>query len=725
LNVWLAAVGRDPEFDSGVETDRHPETTELGETSAGGCDWPEFEVNFGCGDALVGLPDERVQDVLHAQYGTEMRAIAHARIAALEDTRERESLRRAVDVRGQIRPELDAMFEASVEDSQASAALLDETTPFYWPLQFWHVYQDSGGFDCVVGNPPWVTHGGEHVTRFLAERYEYQSGRPDLYRYFLERSFTATNGCMGLVTPNTWLSIPGARDLRRVLLRSARLTTIAFVPDSAFTDVGQNSIAVVVDKQGPPTVVESSDDDFGRGGITVGELTTDGEFQPVRTVPPASIEPPAYHVNPYVGAKEYAITAKMTANATTLADIADLTVGYQLYHRSIHTPAEIENEVFHSEESDHDAHVPDTRAASLRRFHLDSSPTQYVDTSAEFFRIPPKRFLDGEKVLLREVPSKRETGLIAARSTTTRLFPKSVISVVLTDDDYDYQHLLGVLNSRVAYLQSLVTGEKMGQHLFPRVSLTQLRGLAIEGTTELTPLVERLEALSARRFHFRQAWKRRVEAQTTADRTLAAILGADHSAGDTEEATEAWVVDCSVEPDGDGDVLEREYSAFEFVGDTDRPSGVLYGIDDGVETAVLSVEFRTREQLQLVSLSVAALLDSRVNVDHLRHVLEKAVVRGAGEASVEPAVTLVRDVQRDVSDAVGSDVDLDERPTDIVRIEAALSDAQMELDAAVFDLYGLTPADARTVLDVLDVREMVTEETISRLTRLQTAARDG
>ncbi|KAB1187340.1 MULTISPECIES: Eco57I restriction-modification methylase domain-containing protein [Haloferax] len=711
LNIWLEAVERAPASYCSDPDDRRSDASVGGRTLS-----PELELNFGCGDSLVGLPDERVRTTLHEQYDAELEQVLHARDTAVEDLSNRDVLGRAAKVLTQIRTDLDSMFEECVEETQSSDALLDETTPFYWPLQFWHVYRDADGFDCVVGNPPWVIEGNPHTKEFLAETYAYQAGQPDLYRYFLEKSLAVTAGRLGMVTPNTWLSIPGARDLRRVLLDTARLSKIAFVPDSAFVGVGQNSIAVVVDTRGPSTLGESSGDDHPE--IRVGTLGTDGAFRQQRTVPASSIEPPAYHVNPYVGTDEYAISAKMAAGATTLREIADLTVGYQLYHKSIHTAGQITDEVFHSAQKEHAGYVPDTRSSALTRYHLDRSATRYVDTTAEFFRIPPDRFLDGEKLLVREVPSKRETGLIATRSETKRLFPKSVISVVLTDDEYDYEHLLGLLNSRLLYLQSLVTGEKMSQGLFPRVSLTQLRGLAIDGTTQLTPLVEELEALSERQHCFRRAWNRRVETLDTEGRSLGQTLRTDKAAirnGDTE----TWTVASSVDPGGDAAELETAYEAFTVVGDTETPSVVVYGLDSTVEEELLRVEFRNRELLQMGYLSLANLFDSRTNVDTLEHVLNKTIVPTAGESTVDPAVDVIRAVEREVDDSTENVDTRASTRTDIVAIETAMRDAQMELDATVFDRYGLTRDEARTVLDVLDIREMVIEETLEKLDRLR------
>ncbi|WP_411967406.1 Eco57I restriction-modification methylase domain-containing protein [Haloferax sp. YSSS75] len=705
LNLWLEVVACDPHVCDDTPVD-------------GSCVSPALDLNFGRGDALVGPPDERVATRLRTQYADEMQAVLDARDQFVDAPDDPAPLRRATASLAQIRGSLDSAFEAS----EVSTAILDETTPLYWPLQFWHVLGDGDGFDCVVGNPPWVIEAADHTTQYLSERYDHQAGQPDLYRYFLERSFTLTTGRLGMVTPNTWLSIPGAQQLRRLVFGNAGFERISFVPASAFTGVGQNSIVVVVDRQAPAT---GADDDDTL--VPVGEIEATGSVRDVRTIRAADVEPPTYHVNPYVGTEEKSLVATMRADATELQEIADLTVGYQLYHSSLHTAAQIDGEVFHSETDAGPDSVPDTRSDALSRYHLDRSQNRYVDTAADFFRIPPRRFRDGEKLLLREVPSKTDRGLVATRSAETLLFPKSVISVVLTADEYEYEHLLGLLNSRLLYLASLVTGEKMGQDLFPRVSLTQLRGLPIEGTSGLTPLVTKMERLAATRRQFRRHWTQCTETPTTESRRLTEILdvGERRSASD-----ETWGVASVCAPDGDveghrdGDALDRTYESFAVDGGTDDSTLVVSGLDGGVEHELLHAEFRNRSALQMVYLSLVALFESRAKVDHLGHVLEKTAVpvgdsEATGRDGIAYAVRTIADVERAVeSDRKRSDAP-NEVETDIVRIDDAVATTQMNLDAAVFDCYGLTSADAETVLSVLDIRESIVSQTVSKLATLR------
>lgn len=701
LNMWLEVIKRDPEI---YQYDRVPE--------ADGYVLPDLELNLGHGDSLVGLPEERVTEILSEEFEDEMEEIRRGREEYLRDPTDQEPITRASEVIADVREELDSEFESYVEANSVPEGIVDQTTPFYWPLQFWHVFRDGDGFDCIIENPPWVIEGKEDVKRFLNETYDYQSGQPDLYRFFLEKSFRLATGQIGMVTPNTWVSIPGARGLRDELLHGSRLEKVAFVPDSAFENVSQNIVTFTLDKRKSPTIGDSAAEDDPV--ITVGNLDTSGDFRKVRSIPSSDIQPPEYHINLYVGKEEKAISAKMEAGATELCEIADVTVGYQLYHTDIHTEAQIENEVFHSDRKENGNYVVDTRSSALDRYALAISEGSYVDTSAEFFRIPPDRFLEGEKILLREVPSETDTGLIAAISETELLFPKSMISVLLTDEDYKYEHLLGLLNSRLLYLQSLVKGEKMGQDLFPRVSLTQLRSLSIRGTTQLTPYVAEMETLSAGRHAFVREWEEKSESLKTRNRDLADILRNDKERIRRGERENTWTLDRSFYPNEDEEVLEREYSEYEFVGGTEEPILTIFGIDANVEEQIYRIEFRNRELMQMVYLSMGALFDSRARVNHLNHILQKTSVPVIRPETAENTVHIIGEVERELQEWRRDDT---RYPNDIVEIDNLLSEGQTKLDALVFDLYDLNLEEARTVLEVLDIRAQLAAETLSKRIR--------
>jgi hypothetical protein len=90
---------------------------------------------------------------------------------------------------------------------------------FDWQAEFPEAFQD-GGFDAVIGNPPYVRHEmiGESKA-YLEGHYSSFHGGADLYVYFIEKCLTllSAGACLGIIVANKWLRSEYARPLRSLL----------------------------------------------------------------------------------------------------------------------------------------------------------------------------------------------------------------------------------------------------------------------------------------------------------------------------------------------------------------------------------------------------------------------------------------------------------------------------------------------------------------------------
>lgn len=85
---------------------------------------------------------------------------------------------------------------------------------FHWPIEFPEVFDDRGGFDCIVGNPPFL--GAQKIIGPLGEDYRqhlsrYVSlgstgirGKSDLVGYFIRRSATLSHAFGLIATSSIW-----------------------------------------------------------------------------------------------------------------------------------------------------------------------------------------------------------------------------------------------------------------------------------------------------------------------------------------------------------------------------------------------------------------------------------------------------------------------------------------------------------------------------------------
>jgi hypothetical protein len=106
-----------------------------------------------------------------------------------------------------------AAIALGMEEQEADARkILKGRRPFHWPVEFPEVFLHNGGFDAIVGNPPFI--GGQRITGALGTPYrdylvefvaDGKRGSADYVAYFFLRAFglLKDGGTAGLLATNT------------------------------------------------------------------------------------------------------------------------------------------------------------------------------------------------------------------------------------------------------------------------------------------------------------------------------------------------------------------------------------------------------------------------------------------------------------------------------------------------------------------------------------------
>jgi type I restriction-modification system DNA methylase subunit len=131
---------------------------------------------------------------------------------------------------------------------------------FDWKKEFPQVFA-KGGFDVVVGNPPYV----RSRERFEAAEKEYYvrkfitaSYQLDLYKLFIEHSLRLLNqeGLMSFITPSVFLTNDYDKPLRRFILENHSLLQIATSDKDVFDDASVKTVVFVIGRAKSVAIVE-------------------------------------------------------------------------------------------------------------------------------------------------------------------------------------------------------------------------------------------------------------------------------------------------------------------------------------------------------------------------------------------------------------------------------------------------------------------------------------
>ncbi|MBK1648774.1 Eco57I restriction-modification methylase domain-containing protein [Rhabdochromatium marinum] len=126
---------------------------------------------------------------------------------------------------------------------------------FDWVAAFPQVMVE-GGFDIVLGNPPYVRMEFLKVLKpYLEQHYQVVSDRADLYCYFYERGLKLlkAGGRLGFISSNTFFKTGSGQPLRDYLLREATLESVVDFGDlQVFAGVTTYPAIVTMKKGAPP-----------------------------------------------------------------------------------------------------------------------------------------------------------------------------------------------------------------------------------------------------------------------------------------------------------------------------------------------------------------------------------------------------------------------------------------------------------------------------------------
>ena len=111
---------------------------------------------------------------------------------------------------------------------------------FNWQEQFPKVFE-NGGFDVVIGNPPYVNMvniQNEKERKFYQNNYSTVKNKCDLYSIFTEKaqSLLKDKGLLGFIFPNSWMGTESFSKFREFLSKEVNVYQLVELPPGVFED---------------------------------------------------------------------------------------------------------------------------------------------------------------------------------------------------------------------------------------------------------------------------------------------------------------------------------------------------------------------------------------------------------------------------------------------------------------------------------------------------------
>ncbi|GAB1453679.1 hypothetical protein MASR2M47_37350 [Draconibacterium sp.] len=226
LRLWLSLVVDEDDFEP-IET------------------LPNLDYKIVCGNSLIGMPADVFPDLEKQKEIEDLKPLFYNET---NETKKKE-LRQQINTK--IRELLDSI-------EQFAGYKID----FDFKLFFSEVWHEKGGFDVVIGNPPYGEIIKNHKN-FYKKNFISAEGKFEIYKFFIEKGTKLINneGSLTYITPDTWINLGYFKKLREILLKKHFIYLITETLYNVFSSatVDNNIFLISNSKKYSKTLLVSGD----------------------------------------------------------------------------------------------------------------------------------------------------------------------------------------------------------------------------------------------------------------------------------------------------------------------------------------------------------------------------------------------------------------------------------------------------------------------------------
>lgn len=332
-------------------------------------------------------------------------------------------------------------------------SLLDDETlwrvnAFDWRSEFKPI-MDAGGFDVVIGNPPYGASLDEPQKEYLILRFHHQNYQPDTYLLFLEqaiRNLLRQGGLLGVIVPNPWLTNLRQREARRFVCTESQINEIVHFQFPVFRQATVDTQILTLQKANPRGVtirvkIAPSRESFVAGDSSITMLThsqdmwrdLDGEV-----------------INIFLNAPDRKLAQKCASAGVPLESICNINVGIKPYQVGKGSPPQsrriVDTRCYDADEQLGPLYRQYIRGADIARFKISPKKARFIKYGPWLAEPrPAANFNAPEKIVMRQTGDS----LIAAIDTDRLLCLNNMHVVTVREHEISPLYILGILNARL------------------------------------------------------------------------------------------------------------------------------------------------------------------------------------------------------------------------------------------------------------------------------------
>ena len=309
---------------------------------------------------------------------------------------------------------------------------------FDWPVQFAPIMK-AGGFDAVIGNPPYGADFDKQSESYIRTRYHAVTNSLDSFIMFVELAGELLNpkGYFGMIIPSGWVSTPSSKKLRERFAEQFLPTSFVSLPYDVFDGAYIDTIIVTAKRLEAGKRWTNLDDTSVELVVFPIRMKVEDQkdFYAFRKVGDCAgwLASPDKGFLVLSSREQAALVTKLSTSPATLDSTVEVMRGIETYNPRPARECKKPKRAFNGE---------------MLRYELDLGPDAYEGYPPDIEAGKPIKFFSGPRILLRQLIS-RKFRLQAVFTEEEFLTNQSVQSLVPRGAFPHSKCSLGILNSRL------------------------------------------------------------------------------------------------------------------------------------------------------------------------------------------------------------------------------------------------------------------------------------
>ena len=353
------------------------------------------------------------------------------------------------------------------------------------PMDFEKTFSEvmkQGGFDAIVGNPPWGATISPVVKRYISRKYKSFKGNFETYIFFVEMALKLlkVNGKFAYITPDSWIKVPQAKNLRSLILDNFNIVEIDKLPQRIFKGVSANCIMCFVDKTAHlnSTLINilNPESELER----IAQFDFDDTYTIDQAVWKSDIE---NQFQIYMKDDLFKLVEKLQKNSCNAEEYLDVMQGIVPYSKENHSSDIIKDRKFHSESKLTEDYGKWIQGRCVQRYFLNDTKFEYIKYGKWLHRPRKPKYFIGARILVQEITGGNPPRISATFCDELLYHDPGIISC-LNKSDISTKVLLAIINSALISWYHKINSPKGSRKTFPKVLIGDIRNFPFPKTID-------------------------------------------------------------------------------------------------------------------------------------------------------------------------------------------------------------------------------------------------